>query len=719
MMIEEIIQALKGRLAIFTPGQYYLAASILFLAIVVVMFLFSPLPGRDSDLWYHLNGGKQVAETGQLANDSGYFSFVSPPRTFTKYFWLFQVLVYEIHKYTGYTGIIVLMGMLLGSTAALILLFILKMNKKRELTFFQALFFFVVVAGIIPRFQLARPHAFSYLLTIVFIFILELKPRLRWLLPLLGLFWVNVHGVEYPVMILICLAYLFESGIKDIKNPGLKGKSFRPGFIKEIAPIVATMYTILLTPYGTGLLGVPFTSTEYASIYIHELNTYNFPENFIFVLTAVEDWTTRFTFINITLLLVAFALILSVKTKRWRVSHIILAVGGLFLFSRSLRFFHELAYLSLPLMAMHFAPKEGSGRTPGPLALAATLAFLFVLTIPFVSGELTYNDRYPVLYRNLPAGVARFLNKIDTGGNVLNNVDSGGYMQWELDDKYRIHMDMEVPFFFSDMDLYRNISARSNKDALQSMLSEYSISFISVKHSDKKFPGIIKDFIQFVPVFFDDSETLYVNNDLLPEVALEFALKHISPGSLNTTNMATMPPEERQRTIIELERLHRMYPHGITVSTSLSYLYSLEGKYDMAISHAENHIRLFPPSPGGYMSMGEALLGKGDYAGSEKHFHEALERADETVQRNIYSRMFTLYQEQDKTLEAYTALKKAIGHNFYMREDYRMIYNLGVHAMSLNKADEALLLMRIASTLVPEDDKEMRRKVDQSLTNFE
>jgi hypothetical protein len=88
-------------------------AVLLFYCIALTAQL--PIHAPDTDLWYHLTGGRLFWTTGQLANDATY-SFLDPLRRGVDYYWGFQALVYALFERWGYTGLVVLRTILFAIT---------------------------------------------------------------------------------------------------------------------------------------------------------------------------------------------------------------------------------------------------------------------------------------------------------------------------------------------------------------------------------------------------------------------------------------------------------------------------------------------------------------------------------------------------------------------------------------------------------------------------
>lgn len=79
--------------------------SLTILATAVYHLATWPIGASDTDLWYHLNGGRYFYQTGSVARIS-FFSFIQPVKEWIDYYWLFQVIVYRVFQPWGYTGLI-------------------------------------------------------------------------------------------------------------------------------------------------------------------------------------------------------------------------------------------------------------------------------------------------------------------------------------------------------------------------------------------------------------------------------------------------------------------------------------------------------------------------------------------------------------------------------------------------------------------------------------
>ena len=605
----------------------------------------------DTDLWYHLNGGRYILEHLALPRDS-FFSFMTSPREWVDYYWLFQVLVYRIHAAWGYPGLIFLRGTLFFAATLVLLAYLYRNTESDTPRFYLAMLFFLYFFFLLPRYQLVRPHLFSYLFILIFLFLLDFRPTKAYALPLLAVLWVNLHGIYYPVLLLTVSAYLLEWIAERVANRTFPRKET----LAFAVPALLALLAPLATPHGVSLLSVPWTSIRDASRYIEEFHGLSLSDFLSFHITdLVPSHTTLMA-------LLAWAVVLSAITaigrRRLRFSHGILLAGGAFLLSKGYRFSHEFLLLSLPLLRSHpLWPSVPLHRLmPRPAAWALTAG---VLVIPFVwvFSSFANPPRYPLSFQRLPEGVAAFLRHVNVGGRVLNHPNTGGYLQWRLYPQYKIFMDMQVPFLFKDSDAFLAFRMFRDETIFAELTHAYRPDFVTVPLSYQDFPRLISGFPDYTLVFFDDAEALYVNNRRHPAVARQYALEGIDPFAL-AQETGTSPSLATESLRSRLQRLIALYPEGFQ-ARRLAAETALEAQaYRRALSHAQAMVRNFPESPEGYVLQGDAYKGLRVHQQALTSYRKALARSRPKRRARIYQKMGSVYMELQRYAEAYRVLKR-------------------------------------------------------------
>src|SRR3989339_44894 len=593
-----------------TGHRYYPISLIaLFFLLLIGYFIAWPIQMTDTDLWYHLSGGRYFWRHGTIARDA-FFSYITPPKSWYNYYWLFQVVVYKIFQWTDYYGLIALRCLLYFLTTLFICLsFAHRHENRTELLF--GLFLFVACAVVILSREMAvRPHLFSYLFIVVFLFILEFKRGKIWLLPILGIFWSNIHGIEYPVMFLIVFAYLAEIYWRQFRKilPGSAvGK-------KEKWLLISIFYTIFITPGVIDLVQTPFIvsfqNAAYQHLYVSELLPIPFRNFFIFAPVSVQGLISSLQ--NLIVLLVAAFLLIGLWKRKLRISHAILFIGAILLLAKHGRFSCEFTLLSIPLLR-HGAHMIAE-RIQFPRRVVAFTLPVVVVLLPLLVFHSMMGNRpaYPFSPSNLPTGVIRFLNQHAAGGKILNEANTGGYFPWALSPKFKIYMDMQMSIF-SDTDFAAASNAFFDANAFKTFIQKYDPSFISVSLNRPYFKKVVAIDSRFVPVFFDQAELLYVNKSHHADLAERYALKAIDPFHYGEVIYADESAEKLSEIFSEASRILDQDPANYRAHHILSSISVVRRQYDKALFHAEAIIRFYPEQSHGYALKGDALFWMGRY----------------------------------------------------------------------------------------------------------
>lgn len=703
---------INGRLFenITDRGYYPVFVIALFFLILIGYFIAWPIQMTDTDLWYHLSGGRYFWQNGTIAHDA-FFSYITPPKSWYNYYWLFQSIVYKIFQWTDYYGLIALRCILYFLTALFICLSFVRRHENRT-ELLLGLFLFVACAIVILGRELTvRPHLFSYLFICTFLYILEFRQSKIWLLPLLGIFWSNVHGIEYPVMFLIVFAYLAEiywRQFRKLPTGDAMGK-------KEKWLLISVFYTIFITPGVIELVQTPFSvsfqSAAYQHLYVRELLPIPFRNFFIFAPISVQGLIS--TLQNLIVFLAAAFLLVGLWKRKLRISHAILLIGAFLLLAKHSRFACEFTLLSIPMLrhgAHLIAERFQFSRRVVNLALPAVLILLPLLVF---HGMLGNRPAYPFSQSNLPTGVIRFLNQHAPGGKILNEANTGGYLPWALNPKFKIYMDMQMGIF-SDTDIAFASNAFFNANAFKMFIQKYDPSFISISLNRPYFKKVVESDTRFVPVFFDQAEVLYVNKFHYGYLTERYALKALDPFHYAEVIYADESAEKLAEISSEASRILGQDHENYRAHHILSSISVVRRQYAKALSHAEAIIRLYPEQSHGYALKGDAFFWMGQYKEAARLYKKALDMGRTSKAENVYWNLHASYFNLKEYKKAYRLLSKYV-NPFNPDTDYKEIYQLGMSAAAVGKIREAVTFLKIARMKVPAADTEYVQKIDKNL----
>lgn len=701
-------QPMKKSWGLNPSHKIYYFSLLCFFLLGAFHFLGWPVTGLgDTDLWYHLSGGRYFARH-HLIPDSGFFSFQAANREWTNYYWLFQLLVFYIHDLFAYQGLILLRSTMFLATAAAAAGFLLKKTRENQLLYF-VLISMLYFSVLIPRFfAMVRPHMFSYFFIVMFIYLLENRSKYVLFLPLLAIIWCNLHGIEYPVMMLICFAYLAENLLNRIRN----GAAMTKAEFLYVIPIVVAMWSVLINPHGISLLEVPFQPAAYQHAYIADMKKITLAELFNLRLLPIDESFTALS--NIVLLLAFFGFVLAVVKRKMRLSHFLLMLGGLLLLARATRFRYEAVLLVLPIIKNYPLPSlAGLGEKLSGAGRVFIASLLLLVSFLFLTEIFANRPRYPFSAARLPEGVAAFLNHVGAGGTVLNIPSHGGYLQWQLHDNYKIFMDMQT-ILFKDTDYYLAENSFNDSEVLAKVIDSYRPGFITPLITNLQFRKIIKDFPDYTPVFFDDIEVVYIDKSRYPEIAARYELTAVDPFALSQLDINALQESATAAIGNELLKIHEIYPDGAKVNQVLALLYKKKGDIDKAMSHAEKIIRDFPESYRGYMTRADLFALRGLFNQAVQSYKKTLLRTDEQAKADIYKKLWYCYINLGQDKKAYGALRKSVDI-FSPATGHEDLYRLGMLAFAVGKSREGIMLLELAQLKTPRHELDRVEKIRRLL----
>lgn len=689
----------------FREWRFWLAA--FFFTAVAVLWLGWPIIALDFDLWYHLTGGAFIA--AHLALPTGpFFSFFDVTRGWVDYYWLYQLLVHGLQQMAGYGALVALRaGVYLATILGLYRFFRAGLPGASGGFVVSLLGTGAYALALMPRELLLRPHAFTYLYIVLLHLVLNSSRRLVWLLPLATVVWANLHGVEYPVIMLVCGAYLAEYFADK-----LLGRPQAERLRAARWPLILSLYAVLVTPAGLKLLATPFAMPPFHELGVIELARQPL-DSFLELSFYPDGRLVQGVTHGLVLAAVIGAIGLAVA-RRLRLGRLLLLVGGLVLLPMMRRFTFEFVLLALPVVAdaagLVLEKLRGLARAwPRWLVPAGAVAVVAV-TLCTVSTYLGNRPAYPVELARLPSGVCDFLLREGPGGRIFNVPNPGGYLQWRLFPKYRIGMDMET-MLFPTPDFYASINAFSDPTLLGKVLERYHPAFLLAEANNADAKKTIAAFPQFAPVFFDDVLVLYADATVHPELVQRFRLEVLDSVAWSKDNYETMPAERRDKALAECRRLLSIYPGGLVANTIAAKILLARGETAMAAVHADVLIRRFPDRYMGYALRGLAAFKSERYEEALDDYAQALPRTlpaeREAVWRNIYAADVRL-KRFDKAYAALLRICDPLGRTTSAKD----LYDLSLAAVASGRQREGRTLLDLARLKVPAQDAKLAKDIE-------
>lgn len=412
-------------------------------ALVGLLYLVSSfqamLPIDDPDIWWHLRTGQWIAEHHR-APFADYFSAYGLGKPWVAYSWLFELLVYFLHDWFGLAGLVYF-------TVAMVLLITFALHQWVRLARLPVVAEVALTALALTAMKpLMSPR--PWLFTILF-FVAELiiisrvresgKERLLWFLPLLFLFWANLH-IQFVYGLAVLGLLLLESlslpvfgwfGYRVNTELLSSRRLAQVCFISLIATLVSPYHFLLYRPV------LEYVTQSGAFQNISELQPMFFrsPSDWLVLtltLTAVFALGWRRQWLPFPMLVLVMGVFLAFRARRdaW-----VLVLGATGIISD----FGRYRWLG-----------DGFTLKKGQASIAAALVALSLYLLSY-SRQITEANLQAVVERKYPAKAVEYLKKSRPTGPMFNTLDWGGFLIWSLpelpvaiDGRTNLHGDARV-----------------------------------------------------------------------------------------------------------------------------------------------------------------------------------------------------------------------------------------------------------------------------------
>ena len=446
---EDALTASPSRLGI---EKLWLLLPVLLL--VYKGFIF-PLPPLD--FWWHLKMGEVIATTRSIPQVDS-FSYTAEGHPFVIQNWLGELIYYWTYSLGGFP-LLVFLGTVI-TLAGFLMMYVLCLDASRNARI-VALVGFIASLG---NYGFLRPQTYSFLLFAAFYMVLEQYRQRRrdrlWILPVLMVLWVNLHGAFVMGLGLLAI-YIIGEGCRRALDPARTDALSRIEIRKVLVVLLLCVVGTVLNPEGLGLFDYVRTVVTDAGSQqlVAEWRPPLVTDLLGFLLFYCPFFLTLLTFIysrvkpDLTeaLLFFGFAVagLMSIRNGAWfsTIAYPLLA--------------RYIPHLDLaPLMPLRrykainqlFEPGAPSGEEPpvySRINLVMLIAAVLVLVTqsPWVRPALTGAS---LLAEQTPVGVADFISEKGLTGRIFHPQIFGDYLIWRLWPQQRSFVDGRVHLFSLD-----------------------------------------------------------------------------------------------------------------------------------------------------------------------------------------------------------------------------------------------------------------------------
>lgn len=561
--------------------KYFIPAALLVLVFLITTFKIS----GDDDIFWHLETGKYIAEN-KVIPSTDVFGFSTRGQEWIPFEWGFDVLAYNIYKFSGYAGLSVFRSIIF----ILIFYLFIRISVKLKLNTF--IVYFILLLLILALFErlLIKPQIISYLFTALTLYIFldyrhikRENNRIIYWLPPIFLFWANMHMGVLSGIVLFTIFVISEIAAYSkltFLNPGAK-EIVNPSTKKDLQRIIlvytASIAVLLINPHGI---------YTYTYVYSH-LN--------MKMMEDVFEWRspfhkmfegTMYIYIYYTYIAGAIISMIFFIKKRNIFSGLTLLIFLLLSF-RSARFtidFMLIAsiFMIITLDGLLINPSKNTFlRNP---ILKPSLIVIMIVVIILLPGSNMYKyfnyDRetgFGVDKKNYPVGAVNFLkenNIVQPDSKPFNTYSCGGYLIWEIPGAMNF-----IDSRGLNDDIYYNFKTINNKlPGFEQKFESYGFDYIlwfypklpwnNTELKTSILSYLFKNNEKWKLVYWDDNSFVFVKNDnRYKDIIDKFEFKYVNPYYyiFDKEPLKNATYSDPQRIAEEIRRNYRLNPEGIFI----------------------------------------------------------------------------------------------------------------------------------------------------------
>ena len=382
---------------------------VLLFSVLCVSLAFMVFIRTEADYFWHLAAGKYMINNHTILTHD-VFSWYLKGTYWMSHEWLFEIIIYGLSLIFGkYSLLIYCFSCFFG--LLLIMYFAnRKYFAKNKLFTFIWLACILIFAGFIT----GRPHMLSFIFIAITMYLLRdaynnKSNKIYWL-PVLTIFWANIHGGTSLLSYLLCFIFMFCSMVSFDAGKLECRKKPKKLIIKYLIVGLLCMLAINIGPHSYSMFLYPYANIN------DSLMTSVITE---WQCSNIGDRTHLPYFVFCFIIMIVFLL----SDKKIRFLDFVLFLFALFLGLKSIRFW-PYTYIIMSFVIFYYIPyrKDDPGTNTVYLILSCGCLALFILGFNFIfrdslSHEIK-DEAIKVLKREKPK---RLYNLYDYGGELIYN----------------------------------------------------------------------------------------------------------------------------------------------------------------------------------------------------------------------------------------------------------------------------------------------------------
>ena len=608
----------------------------------------------DNDLWLHIKSGEYIVKNLSIPK-TDIFSYTLKNQAWVHYDWISEVLYYFVFICFGWACINILKASIIA--LCFFLLFLIASKEKKMIYFI----FFAVLSMLAFNYRsVARPEIFSYLLLSVFLYILE-KDRRVYLLPLLQVLWVNLHGYFILGPVLIFIYFLNEIFYSN----AIKSKRLFIVLGLTIVSCLATPYFYQGILYPAQVIKEAFIGHKLYMQSVHELKR---PVSFEF---------TRYIFF--WLLAILSSVTFLINLKKAKIKHALIFSLFFFISYTAIRYMPLFVFAALPLATINLEEAEltkgiKEKRYYGiAVLLICAVAYLFLSNRYYAFINQSDFKKTECCFSRLlvPSGACDFLEKNKIKGRIFNTMDFGPYMAYRFYPDKRIFIDTRIGLYKEDFyELY--MQAQNYPGKWEAIQKRYNFEIAVIRHlftGSERISRYLYNSKDWKLVYYDENSAVFLhkvdeNKKAIDSFEIDFNKKELDRGDINIYTARFFQNIEKTSLAREIYiKLLENNPGSLGAGIGLSEIYISEKRYDDAIRLLEKQLEHYPKSAELYANLGRAYWNAGKRIKGLGVLEKALD-IDPYNRQAIYA-MGILYMEIGETENALKQFEQYLKLNPY------------------------------------------------------
>lgn len=375
----------------------------------ISIFLLSFFPVKDTDFGWHYRCGKEFLTSGLLCIKNN-FSYFLP--SYQAYYTghLYDIIIAFIYDHWDFLGIS-FVGSIIFTLTALVFVKLINNIKLGFVTYFIsfALSYSILRLGF-------RPQIITYLFLLILLWLLESKnKKLFFLIPILFLFWVNLH-IGFFIGLFVLVFFVFHEN-KYINRS------------QKLFIIFISFLTTLINPFGMNV---------YREISNHTTSSLG---------QMIAEWVRPSPLhLFLIIFLTIIGLIIIIKQKSINFFYLLLLIFFSFLSlnaRRNLPFFYPIFFYVTQNLFKELKILDSIQHKIFIPILSSMIIFVLIIYVPetikFDTSWAEYCQKGQIAY---PCQAIEKFPQLT--GNVFNTYEWGGFLIWQKPNS-RVFVDGRMP----------------------------------------------------------------------------------------------------------------------------------------------------------------------------------------------------------------------------------------------------------------------------------